>query len=402
MSPVTNPISVTTTNNSQKNGLSVGKSTAQYRAEVAAELNREATRAFTAARWMAGQGPTSFRRRAKWNRDLERWHVLDCEEYVVPARMSRQAAALDRAARAYVGCGLNFVYHECQPANRGADVHSQLTARYCMLATICPDCARRDTGRLLARYAPRIASALVDVPDGLRLRLVTAGLKPHGAEALTDAFDRCQPAFKSLLRICFGVPVSAREWKIYFQLAPLTDREKLDAGTVAKARKVRRARVRADLLRRGFGAIMASEFGERSMLAHCHALVLARFVEQRTLSRCWRLLTGDSFVVDVRLAQLGDAREVLKYAVKFTDRTPRQLAAIYRATCGRRRVEALGCFRGRCDLEAVAVWLRPKPMCEICGAPLRAVGHLPGWMHAMGLRAPPNERPYRFLRRPAL
>lgn len=361
---------------------------------MAAELLREAVRAWTAHRINAGQGPTRIRHRQRWVRSENRWQLLDAEEFIFAARLGRQGDALERAARAYVSCGRDFVYHECQPAARGAEVHSKLTARYCMLSTICPECAARDAGRLNARYVPRIATAVVQAPDAMRLRLVTAGLRPHGAEAPFEAFDRCQPLFKSLLKICFGVPVTAQEWAVYFQLYPLSDREKLTAGTRARAKKLRRARVKADLLRRRWGAIMSSEFGEKGMKAHCHALVLGRHVEHARLSRGWKLLTGDSFVVDIREADVHDVREVLKYAVKFTNRTPAQLAAIYRATCGRRRVEAMGCFRGRCALELENAWLTDKPVCDVCGAPLKACGRLPHSLHAMGVRSPPPD--YRF------
>jgi len=317
------------------------------------------------------------------------------EEYVIPARLNQEADALQRAAKQYVECGRNFLYHECQPAAQGAPVHSQLTPRYCTLATICPECAARESGRLQRRYQPRIATALVKAPNGAKLRFVTAGLRPFGTEAPTDALARCLPAFKSLLKICYAVPVTAQEWAIYFQLWPVSGWEVADAGSKAKARKERRRRVRADRLRQGFGAVLSAEFGEQGMKAHCHALVLGRYVKQADLSRCWKLLTG-SFIVHVEAADLGDTREVLKYAVKFSNRTPEQLASIYRATCGRRRVEALGCFRGVCELEFCAYALRDRLTCEQCGSPLHPVGMLPHWMHSMGLRAPPNDRPYRF------
>lgn len=299
-------------------------------------------------------------------------------------RLDVEADALARAAAAYVDCGRGFVYHECPTG------HPTLTPRLCGIATICPECARRRSAELAAKYGARVALAMEYAPASARLRLVTAGLRPHGAESPDEALGRCQPAFKSLLRISYGIPQGKREWAVYFELHPVTDKER--AGrSAAKARAVRRRAVCADTLRRGWGAVSSLEFGERSMLAHGHALVLGRWVGSRELSRCWRLLTGDSFVVDVRKADVRSVREVVKYSTKLTARTPAQLAAIYRATCGRRRVEAFGCLRGVSTLEQVAEWLRDVLVCEECGEPVKAKGTIPASLAALGIRAPPPE-----------
>jgi hypothetical protein len=356
---------------------------------VAAELRREAVRVLTHVRRLVDAGGSGASLVEKRFRKLQRngkvGHDYTALVDPVLTRLNAQADALGKAAAAYVDCGRGCVYYEC--VGRGG--HPELRPRYCQLATICPDCAARRAAVVGEKYGARVALALEAARPGLRLRLVTAGLRPHGGETPDDALGRCQPLFKSLLRVCYGIPQGKREWAVYYALAPVTAGELATFGTQRKAKAGRRRRVVSDLLRRQAGWVVGLEFGERAMLAHGHALVLGRYVDKRILSRCWRLLTGDSFIVDVRKADLGSVREVLKYTVKLSARTPAQLAAIYRATCGRRRVEAYGCLRGVCVFEQVNEWLRERLRCEECGEPLKARGTIPASFRAMGVHSPP-------------
>lgn len=70
---------------------------------------------------------------------------------------------------------------------------------------------------------------------------------------------------------------------------------------------------------------------------HLHVVALGRFVPQGQLSAAWRDVTGDSFVVDIRLAQ--DRTELAKYLTKYVTkpiaadvvRDPDRLAEAIRA-----------------------------------------------------------------------
>lgn len=85
---------------------------------------------------------------------------------------------------------------------------------------------------------------------------------------------------------------------------------------------------------------------------HLHAIVHGRFIPKRDLSREWRKLTGDSYIVDVRLvddeARIG--RYVTKYVSKpFNDtflNRPAYLDTVVRAMVGRRLCLTFGDWRG--------------------------------------------------------
>ena len=85
---------------------------------------------------------------------------------------------------------------------------------------------------------------------------------------------------------------------------------------------------------------------------HAHMLVLLdRYVDQKALSREWKQITGDSFVVGItRLdpdAQPIEAFvEVFKYALKFSDLSPDQVWHAASTLRGQRLLFSLGCFRG--------------------------------------------------------
>lgn len=303
------------------------------------------------------------------------------------ARLYREADALFKAGDEYLLCGRAWVHHECTTRGCSGVVH---TLRRCGLATVCPDCARAEAARLRTIYTARVNVQLAGALKGIRPRLVTLALRPHAGETLPDAFERCRAAGKLALRVLWGVPTRKREWALYFELFPVTAAELARAdGKLHRATAARRRRVKTDRLRQAAGWLIASEFGERGMKAHVHALVIGRYVPQATISKCWRILTG-SFVTDIRLAK--SVREVTKYAVKFIRRSPDELAQLYRATCGRRRIEAVGCLRGRVEGEDGE---REPLVCPCCGGPVVPVGLIASELWAMGVRAPPAEHRFR-------
>jgi hypothetical protein len=231
-------------------------------------------------------------------------------------------------------------------------------------------------------------------PGGVRPRLVTLALRPKATEDLSDAFERCRLAGKRVLRVLWGVPISAADWRLYRRVFPLHPRETAAAGGRERtAWAARRRRVEADTRRRLAGWLIASEFGERGMKAHVHALVVGRWHPQGRISEAWRLATGDSSIVDVRLAR--DVKEVTKYAVKFFARSPEELASLYRATCGRRRIEAVGQLRGAVEGE--------QPECEpvtcgVCGEVMRPWGLIPPALVDQGVQVPPEQYLFRSRR----
>lgn len=357
-------------------------------------LRREAVRAETHAQILRGAV-------LEWDQA----HPFDKPEPVIEAqrailrRRFLEADSLRRAADAYERCGRDWLVAEC------SNGHQHRRLKRCGLVTICPDCARDASDRMTAIYSRRIRAALAAAPPGIRPRMVTLALRPHGTETLVDAFERCLDASAAALRILYGIPRGAREWRVYFQLHELAVRravartaERTRAGRrrtprarEREAKATIRKRVQADRLRRGAGWINAAEFGERGMKAHAHAYVLGRYVRHREISRCWELLTG-SYIVHVQRAR--GVREVVKYAVKMIERTAGELAKIYAATCGRRRIEAAGVLRAPLPEERAPA---EPPTCPDCGQPLQMIGELREEHIRMGIRSPPEA--YRFRRR---
>jgi hypothetical protein len=85
---------------------------------------------------------------------------------------------------------------------------------------------------------------------------------------------------------------------------------------------------------------------------HLHALVQGRYLHNHALSATWRKITGDSYVVDIRLVTSHDnaTRYVAKYASKpldpTTTRDPAALSEAIVALTGRRLCLTFGTWRG--------------------------------------------------------
>jgi hypothetical protein len=337
---------------------------------------------------MAGIGRDALR---AWDEEQAQAGVWDPDPPAIAAqrravrRWNLEADALTKAAAELPSCGRNWVAFTCP----GGHVHH--VRRRCGLATLCPDCARAESARLAALYAVRVRALLARSPGGVRARLVTLALRPRAAETLPDAFERCRLHGKRVLRVLWGIPVDRLDWQLYRRVFPLVPRELAAVdGRERRAWTARRRRVEADARRRLSGWLIASEFGERGMKAHVHALVVGRWIPQHRIAEAWRLVTGDSAIVDVRLAR--DVKEVTKYAVKFFGRAPAELASLYRATCGRRRIEAVGQLRKPIEGE---VRDRAPIACPTCGEPLKAIGLIPAALWAIGVREPLEQHRFR-------
>lgn len=84
---------------------------------------------------------------------------------------------------------------------------------------------------------------------------------------------------------------------------------------------------------------------------HLHVLTVGKFVPKNDLAKAWQKLTGDSYVVDVRLIKTANdaAHYLTKYLEKATDtdtfRDPSSLTEIAATMRGRRSIIATGCFK---------------------------------------------------------
>lgn len=297
-------------------------------------------------------------------------------------------------------CNRDWLLVECC---HGHKAHVPYT---CGRPAICEYCARTEAAKRRRIYTARIYKALELVPESVRLRVVTLPLRQGALEELEAAFVRVRGSAKQLYRLLWGVPAGRREWANYWQLYPVTRREVKSAGSVCQARKHRRRSVK--LFAKQHGAVVAVEFGERRFKAHAHLLVLGRYVHQRQVSEAWKLVTGDSYVTDIRARGTVEQRiaEGLKYVTKLGKASPRQRVALYRALLSyherdgetyartRRRIEALGILRGKVAGEDDLPPLR----CDTCGECMRAVGVIQFELWRMGVRDVPETE--RFARGP--
>lgn len=224
---------------------------------------------------------------------------------------------------------------------KGDHTHeAEIYAQTCDLR-ICPDCARRHSARLAARYAPKMIELAHLHHRTYRFRLVTFTL-PYSLED-ADIRKKYLKGFKQVERVMEEMmSIKCPGWKS----------------------------------EQGF--IVAAEFGSEGHKLHYHAIHYGQYLEQAELSHRWFTATdGAASVVDVRkLAREGKPieeaiQEVFKYAVKFfsKDKITREVKAIpaelvpvlAQVLEKTRRVRAYGVF-----------FKIPEPdgaghLCETCG-----------------------------------
>lgn len=118
---------------------------------------------------------------------------------------------------------------------------------------------------------------------------------------------------------------------------------------------MRKHRGRGSVLDQVKGAVWSYEVkrgsGSGMWHPHLHMIALAETMpDQEQLSREWRDITGDSFIVDVRPISQEDPVsgfiEVFKYAVKFSDQEPADTVHAWETLKGKRLLASAGIFRG--------------------------------------------------------
>jgi hypothetical protein len=166
---------------------------------------------------------------------------------------------------AFEKCGsCAFVYE----ATRGP-------ADYCIRASHCHDrfCMPCASARSWA-----VAQEMQRLCHGKELRFITLTLQPRKGEGLREMLDRLYAGFRQLRRLDM--------WT-----------EAVDGGVAVCEVK------RTDAKR---------------WHPHIHILCEGRYIDQGHLSKAWRGITGDSYIVDVRMVRdvEGSVQEITKYAAK--------------------------------------------------------------------------------------
>ena len=188
-------------------------------------------------------------------------------------------------------------------------------AFFCKKHLLCPLCAIRRGAKLLSRYLDRF-HAITASESHLRPFLVTLTVKD--GQDLAERFNHLHKSLRSYHKRRHG---------------------KRDICEAKKA----------------LGAVWSYEIkrGKGSGLwhPHVHAIWLCETPpDPQAVSREWRKITKDSYVVDVRPISQEDPvsgfLEVFKYAVKFSDQPEADTWHCYKTLRGRRLIGSFGAFYG--------------------------------------------------------
>lgn len=174
---------------------------------------------------------------------------------------------------------------------------------------LCPSCQRVRSRKLLQRYGS-MAKTLQ------KPALITLTLKAGGLE---KNINRIYENFKKLRR--------QKIWKHSI------------AGYVASLE------------------VLPSTSDVKQWHVHIHILAdMKYYINKQEMSDAWLDLTGDSMIVDVRLAKKNAVVEVLKYITKLSAlQTQEQVVEMAVALAGRRTITTVGTMRGRLTDEELDV-----------------------------------------------
>lgn len=262
----------------------------------------------------------------------DRW--LTCSETPVTRLRPKPGTALPAGAEMIYVCTGNHTHD------------AEIYAQTCDLR-ICPECARRHSARLVARYLPKMTELLHNHHRTYRFRLVTFTL-PF---ALTDEDIQVKykDGFKWVENVMSGLMAAKQpDWKKHQAF------------------------------------LSSAEFGEDGLKLHYHVIHYGQYLNQADLSRAWHKAScGAGYIVDVRAFPFKgkdpeqSLKEVLKYATKFSSKDkatgevkciPAELMPVLARVLEKtRRIRAYGLFFGIPEPE------RPAHSCELCNSPMLGI-----------------------------
>lgn len=201
-------------------------------------------------------------------------------------------------------------------------------ARFCGRTVLCEACARRRAIQVGQTYVPKLEAAL-DAREGRIAALLTLTIR--STEDLRAGLELIRDSFRNL-RMRGHRHRNNPDRHAYSESCKM-------AGGVA-AIEVKRAKSKPGSL----------------WHPHLHALViLDDYIDQKRLSDEWKVLTGGSYIVDIRRVRgddvLDGVREALKYPVKFNDLSAADCVQAFLAIRGIRygksihTLSSFGCVR---------------------------------------------------------
>lgn len=193
-------------------------------------------------------------------------------------------------------------------------------ADFCHRSILCPLCAVRRAAKALALYVDRIACYLDDEPT-CRPYLVTVTIA-NGPDLL-ERYQHLRGAMRS-----------------YSEM-----RRNAYKGLLSHRPEFAKAHG-------GVSSIEFTHSDAKGWHPHFHAVWLsAESIDASSLAREWYLITGDSYIVDVKPFDSDrelavNLMEVLKYALKFAGLSLEENYLAFTTLKGRRLVDVFGCLRG--------------------------------------------------------
>lgn len=209
----------------------------------------------------------------------------------------------------------------------------------------CPDCERRHSAELVAKYTP-ILKNISEQDDRPTWSLKKIELTtPYSLNADDPAADYTSG------------------WE-HFERWQQLMLQHLLADEMTDAEK-RRGRI--EYKDHGYGSLVFAEFGEDGLKLHFHMLAFMPWLDKHKSSDLWLEATGGeaqvTWITRVDYHDVEDSvREVVKYVTKFSKLPPHLVVKLADVLDGARRFRSYGTVRGAEKLE-------PEPhVCAICAS----------------------------------
>jgi len=209
----------------------------------------------------------------------------------------------------------------------------------------CPDCERRHSAELVAKYTP-ILKDISEKSDrdtwSLKKIVLTT---PYSLEAESAAAD-FHSAWEAFER-----------WQQLMMLHLL--QHELTPG------ELRRGRV--DYAPHGYGSLVSCEFGGRGRKLHFHMLAYMPYLDKHKSAELWTEATNGeaeiTYIAKIDYHDVDDqVREQVKYITKFQELEPALVVKLADVLDGARRVRTYGTVRGAAAVE-------PEPhVCATCAS----------------------------------
>ncbi len=209
----------------------------------------------------------------------------------------------------------------------------------------CPDCERRHSAELVAKYTP-ILKEISEKDDRSTWSLKKIVLTtPYSLEADSAAAD-----FQA-------------GWEAFERWQQLVLQHLLgDEMTPAEKR-----RGRIEYKDHGYGSLVSCEFGGTGRKLHFHMLAYMPFLDKRKSSELWlEASDGEAEITYIARVQYHDVddqvREQVKYITKFQELPPALVVKLADVLDGSRRVRTYGTVRGAKPID------EEPHVCSICAS----------------------------------